>query len=67
MIRQRDDETLQLAIPKGRMYDGIVRLLAEAGVPILGTCAGMILLANHIGDGEILKEAITLARPDKAG
>ncbi|MEX1311145.1 MAG: ATP phosphoribosyltransferase [Candidatus Sulfomarinibacteraceae bacterium] len=37
MIRQRDDETLQLAIPKGRMYDGIVRLLAEAGIDLRQT------------------------------
>ena len=37
MIRQRDDETLQLAIPKGRMYDGIVRLLAEAGIHLRQT------------------------------
>ncbi len=37
MIRQRDDETLQLAIPKGRMYDGIVRLLTEAGVDLTQT------------------------------
>ncbi len=37
MIRQSDDETLQLAIPKGRMYDGIVRLLAEAGIDLTQT------------------------------
>jgi len=37
MIRQRDDETLQLAIPKGRMYDGVVRLLAEAGIDLTQT------------------------------
>jgi len=37
MIRQRDDETLQLAIPKGRMYDGIVRLLADAGIDLRQT------------------------------
>ena len=34
MIRQSDDETLQLAIPKGRMYDGVARLLAEAGIDL---------------------------------
>jgi len=37
MILQRDDETLQLAIPKGRMYDGVVRLLAEAGIDLTQT------------------------------
>lgn len=37
MVRQIDDETLQLAIPKGRMYDGIVRLLAEAGIDLRQT------------------------------
>ena len=37
MIRQSDDETLQLAIPKGRMYDGVARLLAEAGIDLTQT------------------------------
>jgi ATP phosphoribosyltransferase len=37
MVRQNDDETLQLAIPKGRMYEGIVRLLAEAGIDLRQT------------------------------
>lgn len=37
MIRHRDEETLQLAIPKGRMYEGIVRLLAEAGINLTQT------------------------------
>ena len=37
MIRQREDESLQIAIPKGRMYEGIVRLLAEAGIDLTQT------------------------------
>jgi ATP phosphoribosyltransferase len=37
MIRQTDDETLQLAIPKGRMYDGVARVLAEAGIELKQT------------------------------
>ncbi len=37
MTRRHDDETLQLAIPKGRMYDGVARLLAEAGVDLKQT------------------------------
>ncbi|MEE4274200.1 MAG: ATP phosphoribosyltransferase, partial [Thermoanaerobaculales bacterium] len=37
MIRQREDDNLQLAIPKGRMYDGVVRLLAEAGIDLKQT------------------------------
>jgi ATP phosphoribosyltransferase len=46
MIRQRDDETLQLAIPKGRMYDGIVRLLAEAGIDLTQTVRNYRPLVN---------------------
>ncbi|MGD8440876.1 MAG: ATP phosphoribosyltransferase [Holophagae bacterium] len=37
MTRRHDDDTLQLAIPKGRMYDGVARLLAEAGVDLKQT------------------------------
>jgi len=37
MVRQSDDETLQLAIPKGRMYQGIVHLLGEAGIDLKQT------------------------------
>lgn len=37
MTRQSDDDILQLAIPKGRMYDGVVRLLADAGVRLTQT------------------------------
>ncbi|MCU0304743.1 MAG: ATP phosphoribosyltransferase [Thermoanaerobaculales bacterium] len=37
MTRRPDDDILQLAIPKGRMYDGVVRLLAEAGVDLRQT------------------------------
>lgn len=29
-----------------------VRALAASGMPMFGTCAGMILLANRIGDGD---------------
>lgn len=29
-----DDSPLRVAVPKGRMYDGIARLLAEAGLPL---------------------------------
>ena len=37
MTRRTDDETLQLAIPKGRMYAGVARLLAEAGIDLTQT------------------------------
>ena len=37
MIRRDDTDSLQLAIPKGRMYDGVVRLLAEAGIDLTQT------------------------------
>ncbi len=29
-----------------------IRALADAGIPMFGTCAGMILLARRIGDGD---------------
>ena len=37
MIRRTDDDTLQLAIPKGRMHEGVARLLAEAGIHLTQT------------------------------
>jgi ATP phosphoribosyltransferase len=37
MNRSTDDDILQLAIPKGRMYDGVVRLLSEAGIDLKQT------------------------------
>ncbi|HSN56930.1 MAG TPA: ATP phosphoribosyltransferase [Candidatus Sulfomarinibacteraceae bacterium] len=37
MIRRPDDDTLQLAIPKGRMHEGVARLLAEAGIHLTQT------------------------------
>jgi len=37
MTRRPDDDTLQLAIPKGRMHEGVVRLLAEAGIHLTQT------------------------------
>ena len=37
MTRRPDDDTLQLAIPKGRMHDGVTRLLAEAGIDLTQT------------------------------
>lgn len=32
-----NDHTIRFAIPKGRMYDGVVRLLADAGAPVGST------------------------------
>ena len=37
MTRTPDEPTLRLAIPKGRMYDGVTRLLADAGIHITQT------------------------------
>jgi ATP phosphoribosyltransferase len=37
MIRRFNDDTLQLAIPKGRMFDCVGRLLAEAGIQLTET------------------------------
>jgi ATP phosphoribosyltransferase len=37
MTRDTDQPTLRLAIPKGRMYDGVVDLLAAAGVRLTHT------------------------------
>ncbi|MBM2825513.1 MAG: glutamine amidotransferase [Dehalococcoidales bacterium] len=35
-----------------------IKNLAEAGLPIFGTCAGMILLADEISDGDSQVEAL---------
>jgi ATP phosphoribosyltransferase len=32
-----NDESLKLAIPKGRMYDGVASLLADAGIHLTHT------------------------------
>jgi ATP phosphoribosyltransferase len=37
MTRTPDEPTLRLAIPKGRMYDGVTRLLADAGIHLTQT------------------------------
>ncbi len=37
MTRTPDEPTLRVAIPKGRMYDGVTRLLAEAGINLTQT------------------------------
>ena len=37
MTRTPDEPTLRVAIPKGRMYDGVTRLLGEAGINLTQT------------------------------
>jgi ATP phosphoribosyltransferase len=37
MTRTADEPTLRLAIPKGRMYDGVNRLLSDAGIHLVQT------------------------------
>lgn len=37
MTVEPEDPTLRLAVPKGRMYDGVVRLLEEAGIELGST------------------------------
>jgi ATP phosphoribosyltransferase len=37
MTRSTADRALRLAIPKGRMYDGVARLLADAGIQLTNT------------------------------
>ena len=37
MTRTPNEPTLRLAIPKGRMYDGVTRLLADAGIHLTQT------------------------------
>jgi len=37
MTCEPDDSTLRLAVPKGRMHEGVVRLLGEAGVELSST------------------------------
>ena len=37
MTAETEESTLRLAVPKGRMYDGVVRLLSEAGIQVSST------------------------------
>lgn len=37
MTVETEDSTLRLAVPKGRMYDGVARLLGEAGIQLGST------------------------------
>jgi ATP phosphoribosyltransferase len=37
MTRTADEPTLRLAVPKGRMYDGVTRLLGDAGIHLTQT------------------------------
>lgn len=53
---QKDSNTIKLAIPKGRMMDGAVQLLAEAGVGLRSTVRGYrpkVSLPNY--EAKILK------------
>lgn len=34
MAPQQAEQTIRFAIPKGRMYDGVAKLLDEAGIRI---------------------------------
>jgi 5'-phosphate synthase pdxT subunit len=46
-----ESTTMRLLVDRWRLREPIVAL-ARAGAPILGTCAGMILLARDISDGD---------------
>lgn len=49
MTPTRDRDTLRLAVPKGRMYEGVATLLAEAGIRITQTARSYrphVTLAN---------------------
>ncbi len=41
-------DTLRLALPKGRMHDGVIRLLADAGIAVSATARGY---RPHVGGG----------------
>lgn len=51
-----ESTTLSMLIRSSGLLEPLAELL-DAGVPVLGTCAGMILLANEVLDG----------RPDQLG
>jgi 5'-phosphate synthase pdxT subunit len=46
-----ESTTMRQLIERWGLHDPIIRL-AEAGAPIFGTCAGMIVLAREIAGGE---------------
>ena len=52
MVPTEDRKTLKLAIPKGRMYDGVATLLAEAGIHVSQTARSYRPYVN-LDDGEV--------------
>ena len=45
-----ESTTMSLLLQSSRLFDPIAARLAD-GMPVFGTCAGMILLASHVLDG----------------
>lgn len=51
-----ESTTMSFLLDSSGLFEGIAELIAE-GIPVLGTCAGLILLASEVLDG----------RPDQHG
>ena len=45
-----ESTTMSMLLTSSGLFDGIAGLIAD-GTPVMGTCAGLILLASDVGDG----------------
>jgi|TARA_B110000438_G_scaffold78602_1_gene78747 5'-phosphate synthase pdxT subunit len=45
-----ESTTISMLLESSRVFDPLKEMIGE-GLPVLGTCAGMILLANEVSDG----------------
>ena len=45
-----ESTTMSMLLTSSGLFDGIARLIAD-GMAVMGTCAGLILLATDVGDG----------------
>jgi 5'-phosphate synthase pdxT subunit len=59
LILPGGESTTMARLMEPALRDSIQRRVA-AGMPVLGTCAGMILMARHIQDGRVDQEPLEL-------
>ncbi len=57
LILPGGESTTMARLMEPALRDSIQRRVA-AGMPVLGTCAGMILMARHIQDGRVDQEPL---------
>jgi 5'-phosphate synthase pdxT subunit len=59
LILPGGESTTMARLMEPALHDSIQRRVA-AGMPVLGTCAGMILMSRHIEDGRVDQEPLKL-------